>query len=91
MLNCEEVSRLVSQSMEQKLSLWRRVNLWLHLSMCKLCSGFAKELRQLQTAARRHAEQAEDDPHLADAALSAEARERIRRALEAPPPKSQDS
>ncbi len=91
MLSCEEVSRLVSQSMEQKLSLWRRVNLRLHLSMCQFCSGFAKELRQLQAAAQRHAEQVQRDPRLADVTLSAEARERIRQALESQPPRSQDS
>ena len=82
MMNCKEVSRLLSESMERKLSFWERVGLWFHLSMCKLCKGFSKDLQQLREAARRHAENIENDVDATDAALSAESRDRIKRALE---------
>ncbi len=71
MMSCKEVSRLLSESMERKLSFWERIALWFHLSMCKLCKGFSKDLQQLREAARRHAEDAENDTGDSDAALQA--------------------
>ncbi len=82
MMSCKQVSRLLSASMERKLSLWERIGLWFHLSMCKLCKGFSKDLEQLREAARRHAENIENDVDAADAALSTESRDRMKRALE---------
>ena len=82
MMNCKQVSRLLSASMERKLSLWERLGLWFHLSMCKLCRGFSKDLQLLREAARRHAENIENDVDAADAALSTESRDRMKRALE---------
>ena len=82
MMSCKQVSRLLSESMERTLLLWERVSLWFHLSMCKLCRGFSKDLRLLREAARRHAEDVESDAIDSDAALSTESRERMKRALE---------
>ncbi len=82
MMSCKEVSRLLSESMERKLSFWERIGLWFHLSMCKLCNGFSKDLQQLREAARRHAEDVENDTGDSDAVLSSEARERMKRRLE---------
>ncbi len=82
MMSCKEVSRLLSESMERKLSFWERVGLWFHLSMCRLCKGFSKDLQQLREAARRHAEDVENDTADSDAVLSSEARERMKRELE---------
>ena len=82
MMSCKEVSRLLSESMERKLSFWERMGLWFHLSMCKLCKGFSKDLQQLREAARRHAEDVENDTGDSDAVLSSEARERMKRRLE---------
>ncbi len=81
MPSCKEVSRLVSESMETKLPLHKRIGLWMHLSMCRLCKGFARQLRVIQAAAKQHGE-SEDDTSLADATLSDDARERIRRAAQ---------
>ena len=86
MKSCKEVSRLLSESMERKLSFGERIGLWFHLSMCKLCKGFSKDLQRLHEAARLHARDVESDAICLDAALSAETRERMKRAL-----KSHDS
>ncbi len=82
MMNCKEVSRLLSESMERKLSCWERVGLWFHLSMCRLCKGFSKDLQQLREAARRHAEDVENEARDSGSALSSEARKRMKRVLE---------
>ncbi len=81
MMSCKKVSRMLSESMERKLSVWERFGLWFHVSMCKLCKGFSKDLQQLREAARRHAEDVENDTADSDAVLSSEARERMKREL----------
>ncbi len=85
MLNCRQVSQLVSESLDRKLSLWQRANLWIHLGMCRLCYGFRKDLLHLHDQTRRHASQLEqesdeewgEDPGVQ---LSDESRERMKRA-----------
>ena len=81
MPSCQEAARLVSQSMEQKLPLIKRLGLWMHLSMCRMCKGFAGQLRLLQTAAKQHGE-SQSDTSLTRTTLPSEARQRIHHALE---------
>ena len=81
MPNCKEVSRLVSESMETEIPLRKRIGLWIHLRMCRLCKGFAAQLRVIQTAAKQHGE-SESDTSLADVVLPDESRERIRSAMQ---------
>ena len=81
MLSCKEISRLYSESMDRTLSLRQRLSLWMHLRMCRLCSGFAKNLQLLRHAARRCADDV-DRGETPVESLSPEARERIRRILE---------
>jgi len=81
MFRCREISKLVSESMEQDLPLRTRIGLWMHLAMCRMCSGFARQTRLLRRAVRENPERlaaAEDDP---EAKLPQEARERITAAL----------
>ncbi len=90
MLNCKEVSRLVSESLDRKLPFWQRMGLWIHLSMCKLCRGFRKDLLILRSAARQHADDIRMNAIEPNAVLSEEARERIQRALESEDSENQD-
>ncbi len=82
MLNCKEVSRVVSQSLDRKLPFWQRMGVWIHLSMCKLCRGFRKDLLNLRSAARQYTHEINTSASEPNAALSEEARERIQHALE---------
>jgi hypothetical protein len=79
MLRCQEISKLVSESMEHELPLRQRLQVWMHLAMCRMCVGFARQLRFLRRAARENAERLVADP--AAPALSKEARERMKAAL----------
>ena len=81
MLTCREASRLASESLDRKLTWRQRIKLWMHLAMCQLCFGFAKEIRQLRDTARMHAADAEQDASPPDIALSADTRARMKRAL----------
>ncbi len=91
MLNCKEVSRLVSQSLDRKFPFWHRMGVWIHLSMCKLCRGFRKDLLNLRSAARQHANDIKMDASEPNAALSERSRERIQHALESEDSENQDS
>jgi hypothetical protein len=77
--SCRDASRLQSEALDKKLSVPRRIGLFLHLLICKWCRRYGRQIRFLREAAQEHPE------HLAEAVpqrLSAEARERIKRRLE---------
>ena len=81
MLRCREVSKLVSESMERQLPFRQRMQLWMHLRLCRLCAGFAKQIRLLRRAARQDPERLASDTSTPGPTLSQKARERIKAAL----------
>lgn len=80
MLHCREVATLVSESIERELPLRQRLQVWMHLAMCRLCAGFARQLRLVRQAVRENAERLAG-PAGPQATLSPEARKRIRAAI----------
>jgi hypothetical protein len=64
MIPCKEVAKLLSSDQVASLRWWKRVELRLHLAMCKHCSRFARQLQQLRAAARRAQDALEPDSHL---------------------------
>jgi hypothetical protein len=81
MLRCREISKLVSESMEGELPLRQRLQVWMHLAMCRMCAGFARQLRLLRRAAHEAPERLFADPAASESTLSQEARDRIKAAL----------
>ena len=59
MLSCREISKLVSEALDRDLPWWQRLNLWLHLGMCRLCRGFRRDLVHLHEMTREHARKIE--------------------------------
>ena len=55
-LSCKEASRLMSQAMDQKLTLTQRATLRLHLSVCEACTRFGAQLHHLRTAMKKYRE-----------------------------------
>lgn len=81
MPDCKETSRLVSESMDRQLPIFKRLMLWIHLRMCKYCHRFEQQLAALHAISRhinQHLETFESS-----ASISDEARERIRHTLQA--------
>lgn len=78
MLTCKEASRWLSQSLDQSLPRLARLELRIHLWLCRSCSNFSKQLKFLRQAAQRLEKEPfrSDPPYLGEAA-----RERIRKAL----------
>jgi hypothetical protein len=81
MLSCKEVSRLVSDSLDRELSIWQRMQVRMHLMMCRFCSRFRRQTLFLRDAARRYLAAGEEETPRGAAALSLDARERIKRSL----------
>lgn len=81
MLRCREVAQLVSESMDRRLPLRQRAQVWIHLAMCRLCAGFARQARLLRRAVREHPERLAPEPDEPESTLSDESRARMRAAL----------
>lgn len=56
MLSCKDVTHLLSEGQDRKLSVTERMSMEMHLAMCKGCSNFRKQMSFLRTACRRYAE-----------------------------------
>ena len=55
MLTCKQVTHQLSEAQDRKLSLMERVNLEMHLAMCKGCSNYKKQMDFLRKACRNYA------------------------------------
>ena len=54
LLSCKEVTRLLSQREDRRLSYGERVKLRLHLSVCMACTRFSRQLSFLRRALVRY-------------------------------------
>src|SRR5437763_16427277 len=78
---CKQMVTLMSESMERPLSVRERTVLRLHLWICAWCAWYLEQMHVLRTALRARGAQGADKS-AAEVALPAEARERIKRALD---------
>ena len=88
MLNCRQVTRLVSRSLDARLPWPQRLGVRLHLLYCVWCRRYVAQVRFLREATRQLARKAEDAPAVT---LPPQAREHVRARLrqawrENPPP-----
>lgn len=61
MLNCHDATFLMSQRQERRLSFSERMKLRLHMTMCRGCANFDRQLPDLGRAARAFAAKNPDD------------------------------
>jgi uncharacterized membrane protein len=78
MLNCRQVTRLVSQAMDAKLPWHQRLEIRIHLLYCIWCRRYAAQIQFLRKATRELAGGANP---AGPEKLSSEAREQIRQRL----------
>ncbi|WP_313953306.1 zf-HC2 domain-containing protein [Accumulibacter sp.] len=60
MLNCREVTRLLSESQDRTLGLTERMTLKIHLMMCTGCRNFGVQMDTLRQMARAYVKGAGD-------------------------------
>lgn len=79
MFRCDEITKKVSLSMDEKLPLRHRMAIRFHLAMCRYCSRFRRQLLLLRKTGRATGEEkaSSETPF----GFSPEARERIKRTL----------
>lgn len=76
MYTCKEVTQLVLEKYERRLSWRERLGIRIHYLICDACRRFEQQMQFLRKAARRYAERHETAQQ--DAALTPGAKERIR-------------
>ena len=54
MLNCKEVTRLLSESQDRKLAVAEKMQLEMHLALCKGCRNFKSQMAFLREACKRY-------------------------------------
>jgi len=55
-LTCRDVTRLLSQGEDRALSFGERLELRVHLLVCRACSRFGRQMRLLRRAMRKYRE-----------------------------------
>jgi len=54
MLNCKDISRVVSESFERPLSFGERMSLQFHLVLCGTCRKFRKLQNKIHSSIKKH-------------------------------------
>ncbi len=61
MLNCKDMTKLISDSLEQRVSLRRWMEMRLHIMICRLCRAFRENSVLLRKMARSSPDSAVPD------------------------------
>jgi hypothetical protein len=79
--NCKDMSLVMSQSMERRLTLRERAAMKLHLWVCIWCVWYLEQLHLMRDTLRTRAAQLPDEESSETRSLSTGASDRIKRAL----------
>lgn len=83
MLSCQETARLLSDSMDCSLPFSAKIRLYLHLRICKVCLLYRQHLQLLRHLLRSDSAELIDAQETTPSSLSTEAKQRIKRAIDA--------
>jgi len=75
--SCKDVSELVSQSLDRKLSLRERITVRLHLMMCDMCTNYRRQILFMHQAVRQLKQR-----NAPTARLPEDAKDRIKKRIE---------
>jgi len=78
MPSCKDVTQMISDSMDQRLSWYRRTGIKIHLMMCDLCRRYEQHLGIIRHSVHVHSH---DDSDLVGPSLKEASRDRIKTAL----------
>jgi hypothetical protein len=79
MPSCRDISQLISAGMDCNLPLRKRLSIRLHVSMCKFCRRYEKQLHLLHEGVGHYADPDENE---VEKSLSPEAKAKLEKALE---------
>ena len=75
--SCKQAAQLINVSLERRLTLREMLTMWIHLTMCKTCSFYRRQIKALRQIFIRHEEVLEKIPPSEDEKLSPSAKIRI--------------
>ena len=78
-VTCEDTAPLISELMDHDLPLRKRLRLKMHLAMCGVCNFYQTQLEVIRTLSRKLG--GEDTPTQKEAALSDQAKTKIKNSL----------
>ncbi len=81
MLNCQEASRLASESLDHSLPLGKRFFLRFHLLMCRFCRRYLHQVRFIRKVLSLTDKETKWTSSSSDIGLSPDARNRIKEDL----------
>ncbi|WP_442511968.1 hypothetical protein SH528x_003722 [Novipirellula sp. SH528] len=81
MLSCKEISKLVSQSIEHPLPFRKRMELWMHMRLCSLCSAFRRDVVYMHERMQQDAPDLSENGEGDTEKLPVDARLRIKQAI----------
>lgn len=79
--SCKQAARLVSLSLERKLTIREFLAMHIHLLMCKTCTSYHREVKALRKIFIRHEELLENTPPSADESLTPSVKQRMKDAI----------
>jgi hypothetical protein len=74
---CKEASKLASDGLDRKLTLWERLKLQIHMSMCGQCKNCSESMKLIRKASKLISESRSGEIRLTD-----EQRESLHKALD---------
>ncbi|MFN8006795.1 MAG: hypothetical protein U0V70_07200 [Terriglobia bacterium] len=74
MICCKEVAKLLTSDQLSQMGFIKRIEVTLHIWMCRHCSRFAKQINQLRSASRKISFVPEDENKSEGSEESLEAR-----------------
>jgi hypothetical protein len=74
---CKEASKLASDGLDRKLTLWERLKLQIHMSMCGKCKNGNKSMKLIHKTSKLISQSRSDEIRLTD-----EQRESLHKALD---------
>ena len=78
-ITCKDTTPLISELMDHKLPLGKRLRLKFHLGICGVCNLYKKQLEIIRALARKLG--GEDAPTQKEAVLSENAKSKIKNSL----------
>lgn len=61
MLTCKEATRMMSEAQDRPLGVGERLQLQMHLAMCRGCRNFREQMDFLRAACRRFVRRGDND------------------------------
>jgi hypothetical protein len=82
MLTCKEISWLSSKTLDVKLPLIKRIQMAMHITLCKACYRYRSQLKTLHLMVKKSAPYFDDIDACETGTLSSESKERIKNFLQ---------